>query len=149
MMHRHLLALSILCALAAGTPRPAWSAPETPVGTWRTFDDGGRETGRVEIWEQAGVLYGRVVAIDDPAKAKAVCLKCEGERKDKPVLGMQILGGLKKDGDRWTGGLILDPENGSTYDCTMRVDDDGRKLVVRGFLGISLLGRSQTWVRAE
>ncbi len=147
-MRRDLLALFLLAGLAAGAAVPAHAAQETPVGTWRTFDDNGAESGRVEIWEQGGVLYGRIVGIADPAKAKAVCLKCEGARKDQPVMGMQILGGLKRDGDRWTGGRILDPENGSTYDCTMQVEDGGQKLLVRGFLGISMFGRSQTWVRA-
>ncbi len=95
------------------------------------------------------MLYGRVAAILDPAKRDAVCRKCTDDRRDKPVMGMQIMRGMKPDGARWDGGEILDPENGETYRCTMRLEDGGRKLVVRGFVGISLFGRSQTWIRAE
>lgn len=141
-----LLALSLASPAVAQAPAPANASP---AGVWRTFNDEGAETGRVKIWEQSGVFSGQVVGIDDPAKAKATCEKCSDARKDKPVMGMVILTGLKPDGDRWTGGDILDPEKGSVYSCSMRLEDGGRKLVVRGFIGISLIGRSQTWARAD
>jgi uncharacterized protein (DUF2147 family) len=125
----------------------AFAAMETPIGTWRTINDVGQPTGEVEIWEHNGLLYGRIVGIDDPVKRAGVCFKCTDDRKDQPALGLQIMRGMKMDGGRWDGGTILDPETGGIYDASMRLIDGGQKLVLRGFLGISLLGRSQTWVR--
>ena len=78
-----------------------------------------------------------------------MCSACEGERKDQPITGMVILRDLKKDDDEWTGGTILDPSNGKTYKCKIAVENGGKKLKVRGFVGMSLFGRTQHWVRAE
>ena len=146
-MIRTLIAAAII--LLAGGVGGAMAQPASPVGLWRTFSDTtGHESGEVRIWDQGGLLYGRVTNILDPAKRAALCEKCTDDRRGKPVLGMQILRGMRPDGARWDGGEILDPETGSTYRCTLRMDDGGRKLLVRGFVGISLFGRSQTWVRA-
>jgi uncharacterized protein (DUF2147 family) len=65
------------------------------------------------------------------------------------ILGMTIITDMKKDGDGWDNGQILDPENGKIYKCKMRLEDGGNKLVVRGYIGVSLLGRSQTWIRQQ
>jgi uncharacterized protein (DUF2147 family) len=138
----------LLTVLLLGTA-PGVAADPSPVGIWRTFDDDGKETGRIEITEQNNLLYGRIVAIADPAKAKAVCRDCTDERRNQPVLGMVVMNGLHREDDGWTGGHILDPQNGSTYRCSLSLGDGGRKLVVRGYLGISLFGRSQTWTRAQ
>jgi uncharacterized protein (DUF2147 family) len=127
----------------------AGAAPTaSPVGIWRTFDDAdGKESGAVEIFEHDGLLYGRVTRIVDPAKAKAICVDCTDDRKDKPVLGLQIIRGLKPDGDEWDGGEILDPKNGKIYKAKLHLEDGGQKLLVRGFIGISIFGRTQTWLR--
>ena len=127
----------------------AHAAGPSPVGTWRTFDDteGGKESGAVTIFDNGGQLYGNVSDITDPAKANATCTACTDDRKDKPVMGLQILRGMKPDGDEWDGGQILDPKNGKVYKCSMHLEDNGQKLLVRGYIGISLLGRTQTWVR--
>ena len=74
---------------------------------------------------------------------------CDGDRKGKPVNGMTILWGLKKDGDSWANGKILDPHNGKVYSAKMKLVEGGRKLEVRGFLGVSLLGRTQVWERQQ
>ena len=138
----------ILALLIAAAPGLAHAAAPSPVGTWRTFDDAdGKESGTVTIFEKDGTLYGNVASIADPAKAAAVCSQCTGDRKDKPILGLQIIRGLKPDGSEWDGGEIVDPKTGTTYRCLMRLQDGGQKLVVRGYVGISLVGRSQTWVR--
>jgi len=144
-----LSGLIAMASFPAVRVSPALAASLSPVGMWATFDDDGQRTGKVELWEQNDLLYGRIVAIDDPAKAHLICLKCTDDRKDAPLLGLQFMRGLHKDGDEWNGGQILDPKTGSIYRCTLRVLDDGRKLQVRGFLGISLFGRSQIWVRAR
>ena len=125
-------------------------AQQTPVGRWRTFDDKtGQERGLMVIEEHDGVLTGRIGGILDPVEATRVCEKCTDARRGKPVLGLTVMTGMRRDGDKWDGGEILDPETGSTYHCTIRVEDGGAKLNVRGYIGISLLGRSQTWVRAQ
>ena len=104
----------------------------------------------IRITEANGVYEGKVEKLlnrqpdDDPDN---LCRKCEGARKDQPIVGMTILWGLKKDGDQYSGGEILDPKNGKIYRAKMKLVDNGAKLEVRGFIGVSLFGRSQTWVR--
>lgn len=142
-----LLALSstlLPTALVAQVP-----ASQSPIGLWRTIDDNtGKARAVVRIFEYQGRLYGDVVRVLDPDKAGNVCVKCTDDRRGKPLEGLQIIRGLQPDGDGWSGGTILDPETGTTYRCSARLADEGRKLVVRGYVGISLLGRSQTWIRA-
>ncbi len=151
-MRSALIRCLLLPALVAAVPALAAdeAAPEaTPVGKWKTIDDAtGKEKSIVAITEEGGQLYGHVQQLLDP-EAKTTCEKCEGELKDKPIVGMRILWGLKKEGSGWSGGKILDPKNGKTYKCSLSVKDGGKKLDVRGFIGISLLGRTQTWVREE
>jgi uncharacterized protein (DUF2147 family) len=139
--------LLILLALCGATSA---QGAASPVGLWRTIDDKtGKENGAVRIFESGGALYGRIERITDPARAGLSCVKCSDDRKDKPLIGLDIMRGLKRDGDVWDGGTILDPETGSSYKSSVRLDDGGQKLVVRGYLGVSLLGRSQTWIRAQ
>ena len=100
----------------------------------------------MEITEAAnGELTGKIVKLF--ANPDAVCEKCEGALKGKPVVGMTILTGLKKDGEEWEGGKILDPKSGKVYSAKAKLTDGGKKLEVRGFLGVALLGRTQTWER--
>lgn len=139
-----------IAALLTGLAPHAMAAPPSPVGSWRTFDDKtGRERSLVRIdATPSGTLMGRVVSTVDPAEAKHVCEKCDDDRKDQPVIGLEIIRGMVQDGDVWDGGRVLDPETGSVYHGTMRLEDGGQKLVLRGYIGISLFGRSQTWLRA-
>jgi len=124
----------------------------TPVGVWKTIDDEtGKERSIVRIAEVNGELQGVVEQIfdqpgDDP---KHLCDKCKGERKDKPIVGMTILWGLKQHGREWSGGEILDPKKGKIYRCKLTPSEDGRQLNVRGFIGVSLIGRSQIWHRVQ
>src|SRR5262249_48555484 len=116
----------------------------------KTIDDESHEArALVEISEQDGALSGRVIKLfrkpgEDP---NPNCKQCEGERRGKPVLGMTILWGLRHHGDVWDGGEILDPEAGSVYRCKLHAIDGGAKLDVRGYIGISLIGRTQRWER--
>lgn len=116
-------------------------------GKWKTIDD---ETGEaksiVEIYEVNGKIYGKVIEILNPAKKDAKCTKCDGKDKDKPILGLVIIRGLEKDGDEYTDGDILDPNKGKFYSCTIKLKSKD-KLDVRGYLGFSFIGRSQTWIR--
>jgi uncharacterized protein (DUF2147 family) len=149
-MHRPIRLTAILALAAASlcVATVSSAAAVAPAGLWLTYDDDGVATGKVELWKQDDLLYGKIVAIDDPSKAHLTCTKCRDDRRDAPLLGLQFIRGLHQDGESWTGGEILDPKTGEVYRCTLRVIDGGEKLLVRGFLGISLFGRSQTWKRA-
>ena len=128
-------------------------AQMTPVGSWHTIDD---KTGEIKslvvITESNGVLSGHVdKLLRKDADQKAVCDKCTDDRKDKPVLGLEIIRAAKKaEGkDVWEGGNIVDPDNGTVYKLKLTPIDGGKKLEVRGFIGFALLGRTQTWVRVQ
>ena len=134
------------------TPAGAYGAEFTPVGLWRTIDDlTGKPRGLVRIIEADGEYQARVEkTFPKPGEdSNPKCEKCEGPRQNKPVIGMTILWGLKKQGDEYQGGQILDPENGKIYRARIKLEDGGKKLDVRGFIGFSLFGRSQTWLREE
>jgi uncharacterized protein (DUF2147 family) len=123
----------------------------SPVGRWTTIDDETKKPKSViAIYEENGKLFGKIEKLfrEPNEPENPVCDKCEGALKNQPILGMVILRGLKKDDDEWTGGTILDPANGKTYKCKIAVEDGGKKLKVRGYIGMSLLGRTQRWVRA-
>jgi uncharacterized protein (DUF2147 family) len=122
---------------------------QTVIGKWKTIDD---ETGKaksiVEIYEKSGKIYGKVAEILDLEHKNNVCSNCSGSDKNKPILGMIIIKGLTKEGDEYTNGKILDPKNGKTYKCFITLESKD-KLKVRGFIGISLFGRTQYWYRAK
>ncbi len=127
----------------------AFAASPTPVGTWKSFDDAtGKAKAIINLSENNGELQGNVIKVlQSDQGPNPICKECEGERHNQPVTGMQIVWGLKQDGDEWNGGHILDPHNGKVYRCKMSVTEGGQKLEVRGFIGFSLLGRTQTWER--
>lgn len=94
-------------------------------------------------------MQGRIEKVFPAPNESPTCTKCEGALKDAPVIGLVILSGLKKDGAEYTGGQILDPDSGKVYSSKIRLTDGGEKLNVRGYIGVSMLGRSQIWVRQE
>ncbi len=129
-------------------------AQATPAGLWKTVDDDGKkETSLIRITESGGVLTGRIERLLDPAsKADAVCDKCTDDRKDKPIVGMMLIRGVKQsesDKTRWDGGEILDPDNGKTYKVRLTPGEAGKTLKVRGYIGAPIIGRTQTWIRVE
>ena len=142
-----------LLALAAGlaVALPALAAEMSPVGLWRTFDEkSGEPKSEVRISDSGGVLSGKVEKLlRKGADPKAVCDRCTDDRKDKPMVGLEIIRGAKKaEGkDVWESGRILDPEKGSTYGLRLTPIDGGQKLEVRGSIGP--FGRTQTWVRVK
>src|SRR4051812_43740673 len=125
-------------------------AQEGPAGLWTTFNDGGQPDGVVRISERAAGYDAIVQAVFSPPapSAQPLCELCSGELKDKPVVGMAIARGLKRDGDGWSG-EILDPDDGRVYRCALRLLEGGRKLEVRGYVGIPLFGRTQLWQRRD
>jgi len=129
-----------------------YAAETSPAGLWKTIDDrSGQAKGLIRIREIAGKFEGKIDKIflkagDDSAPR---CEKCEGSLHNQPVLGLTFLWGFTKQGDEYQGGEILDPESGKVYQAKMKLVDGGKKLEVRGFIGFSLFGRSQTWLREE
>jgi uncharacterized protein (DUF2147 family) len=154
-MRAKLLVLLIVLPLAAlSSAAIAQNTPvhSTPVGKWRTIDDKtGKVKSVVEITETAnGTLQGKVLQVLDSDKGPhPLCDACKGANHNKPIEGMVIAWGLRHEGDTWDDGQIMDPKNGKVYSAKMTPIEGGRKLEVRGYLGFSLLGRTQTWVRAE
>jgi uncharacterized protein (DUF2147 family) len=141
-----LATLGVLLATSALAKGPS------AVGSWTTIDDSTKKPRSiVTIWEEGGKLFGKIDKLyrqpNEPEHP--LCEKCDGELKNKPVLGMVILRNLKPDGDGWSGGTVLDPENGKTYKVKLALEDGGKRLKVRGYVGFSLLGRTQHWLRAE
>jgi uncharacterized protein (DUF2147 family) len=130
--------------------RPALGSDVSAIGRWVTIDDK-THTPRsvVDITEVAGILRGKIAKIyERPGEtAGDLCTMCTDERRNKPILGMTILDGLRREGDVWSGGTILDPDTGKVYSATIGLQGSGEKLNVRGYIGISLFGRSQTWMR--
>ena len=137
-----------LLLAAAGS---AW-AQATPAGLWKTIDDETKvEKSLVRITDSGGVLSGKVEKILSD-KPDAKCIECTDERKGQPVQGMTILRDIKPDaGEKgsWVGGDILDPNNGKIYKVLIKLADGGKKLDVRGYIGMPMLGRTQTWLRVE
>jgi len=124
-------------------------AQHSVIGKWKTIDD---ETGKalsvVEIYESKGKVYGKVIEIFNPKNRNRVCENCSGEDKNKPILGLTVIKGLSKEGNEYNAGKILDPKNGKLYQCYITLDSFD-KLKVRGYIGISLLGRTQYWERVK
>ena len=144
------LPLGLALALAAAASAQATS----PVGVWKTIDDTTKkEKSLVRIVESGGVYSGRVEKIVDPDAPKdAVCKDCTDDRKDKPIVGMTIIKNMKQSTDDkavYEGGEILDPKDGKVYKSKMKLVEGGSKLDVRGYVGVSLFGKTQTWIRAE
>ncbi|WP_439892185.1 DUF2147 domain-containing protein [Ralstonia sp. 25C] len=147
----HLSLVRLAGAMAFALVTGSAFAQATPAGTWKTIDDNtGKQKGEVVIVDNGGVFTGKVSKILVPGDENKTCTKCTDDRKDQPIKGLTILTGLKPNGNNnWDGGQILDPENGKVYSAKMSLSEDGQKLNVRGFLGISLLGRTQTWIREQ
>ena len=145
---------SVVAAIGLGLGASLANAQATPAGVWKTIDDETKkEKSLIRITEAGGVYTGKLEKLLDPtAKPDAVCDKCTDDRKDKPLVGMTLIKGVKQnDSDKamWDGGEILDPNNGKTYKVRLTPVDGGKTLAVRGYIGAPLLGRTQTWLRVE
>ncbi len=146
------LTLAAGLLLAAGS---AMAANDTPVGNWKTIDDVTHQPKSiVQITENNGELQATIVKLlNRTPEAIArdgehpICRKCDGVRKDKPIVGMQIMWGVTKDDDAWDGGKILNPKYGKIYKVKLTMLDGGQKLNVRGFIGFSWIGKTQIWER--
>lgn len=125
------------------------SYSQSIIGKWKTIDDEtGKEKSIVEIFEKNGKIFGRILEVLDPEKKNKKCELCEGEDKNKSIQGLVIIKGLTKDEDEYSNGKILDPKNGKLYKCLISLENKD-KLKVRGYIGFSLIGRTQYWYRAK
>lgn len=126
----------------------AFSFGQGPLGVWKTVDDeDGKEKSHIEIYEKNGKLHGKVIKLLEGATATR-CDNCTGDKKGKNIEGMVVVWDMEKTGQVWDNGTILDPKNGKTYSCKMELEGKD-KLKVRGYMGISLLGRTQTWYKVR
>lgn len=129
------------------------TAQMTPVGSWQSIDDKTDELkSLVVISEADGVLTGHIEKLlRKEADQKMVCKDCTDDRKDQPVLGMELIRGARhvEGKNVWEGGTIVNPEGGTIYQLRMTPIEGGQKLEVRGFVGFEFLGRTQTWVRVQ
>jgi len=127
---------------------------DSPVGYWKTIDDvTGKPKSIIQIWKTSDhKLMGKVIKIypaNRSAKNNKLCTACRGDQHNKPLVGMVILSGLSTQQHSWNSGHILDPDNGKTYKCSVRVTEKGKRLNVRDYVGLPLFGRSQTWERVD
>ena len=139
-------------AACAQAQSPAGPQAQSPAGLWTTYSDrSGKADGLVRITEESGELQGIVEAVFSPPAPSAhpLCEECPGDLRNQPIVGMKILRGLRWDGGQYSGGEILDPDEGRFYRCSVRITDGGQKLELRGYVGIPLFGRTQTWTRRE
>lgn len=137
-----LLVILMLCSCIGSS--------QSVFGKWKTIDDRtGKPKAIVSIYEKDGLMYGHVVKILEKGKENAKCMKCEGKRKDKPIVGMTIIGGLKEDEDgQWKGKTLFDPEQAMTFRCKVWLNPENpNELKVRGYL--AFFYRTQTWIRIE
>tara|TARA_R110002020_G_scaffold91560_1_gene222173 strand:- start:9344 stop:9784 length:441 start_codon:yes stop_codon:yes gene_type:complete len=119
-------------------------------GKWKTIDDrNGVEKAVIEIYERDGLLHGKVVQILEEGKKNAKCVKCEGERKDKPILGMKIIEDASEHSEGiWKGKTLFDPEQAMTFRCKIWLNpENSNELMVRGYL--AFIYRTQKWIRIK
>jgi uncharacterized protein (DUF2147 family) len=147
----HSRATAMIAVLSCLAAAPALASDTSPVGRWITISEKTHQpSGVIEIKLDHGALKGTVLQLlNRPASLPpAICRKCDGPLKDQPITGMTIMWGLTNSGGAvWDNGSILDPNSGDVYSAKVELEDGGQKLLVRGYLGISLLGRTQEWVR--
>lgn len=155
MMERNNLLITLLIGILCSIGFSYSHAAElnSPVGYWKTIDDiTGKPKSIVQISKRSdNTLMGTVVRIfpkvgDDQTK---LCTACKGQLHNQPIVGMTILSGLKPKNNQWTNGHIIDPANGKVYKCALHTLDAGKHLSIRGYIGLPLLGRSQTWERVD
>ena len=146
-MKKPLFFLFAASILTLGVNVISSQTTDSIAGSWKTFDDDTNQPAAIVlITEKNGLFSGVVTKLLDPS-ALPSCEKCTDYRKGKAVIGMEILSGLKKTGDSYSGGYILDPDDGEIYRAEMKLKDQGTKLDLRAYIGIPLLGRTQTWIR--
>ena len=145
---KKLFVLATAALLFATTTARANDAQSSPIGLWKTIDDKtGKPRGLVRVYEQEGRYFARIERSLTPGEEGRKCDGCTDERKDQPFVGLVLMRNVKLENGEYAGGDILDPNTGSVYRCNFKLEDGGKILVVRGYLGVALFGRTQRWLR--
>lgn len=144
--------LLLLMAVVASAQVLASTGSESPVGYWKTIDDvTGNPKAIIHITQRLDTtLRGKIIKLFATDHVDEICSACTDERRNQPILGMRVLDYMKQsdsNSHEWSGGEILDPKTGKMYHCKLLLADDGQKMRVRGYIGLPLFGRSQTWLR--
>ena len=143
-----IIAFAILLVTFANTAQAQQMTAKlkNAIGRWQVIGSDGKPGGQVETYLEGGKLFGRVTEVRPGRMPTDVCDKCSGEYKNKPILGMVILRNFRAEGDDWVDGTAVDPENGKEYKGKIWSEgEDG--LHLRGFIGITLFGRTEMWKR--
>lgn len=143
-------AMLVVLPLVLGASIPSANADarlSSPVGLWEPLDTSGKPQGLIRIFEVNGLYYGRIEPSSPTDDRNARCTRCTDDRRGQRIIGLVLLRYLRPAGGEYVGGDILDPDTGRVYGCTVRLTDGGHRLIMRGFLGISLFGSSRTWLR--
>ena len=122
---------------------------QSVLGQWHSIDpDTGLNESVIEVYTKGDKIYGKIIEILKEEDKDKTCIECTGKDKDQPIEGLVIIRGLSKDGDEWNDGKILDPKNGKLYKCYITLEEEN-KLKLRGYIGFSLLGRTEYWHRVQ
>ena len=140
------LALFALVSVAGAQAQQLTPKLQNAIGHWQVVDSDGKPGGKVDTYLENGQLFGRVTEVHPGRTPQDVCDKCSGEYKNRLILGMVNMRNFHPDGDDWVGGTVVDPENGKEYKGKIWAEGND-KLHMRGYIGISLLGRTEVWVR--
>lgn len=142
----------LITAIVSSVACTVFAQDNSPIGLWKSIDDQtGKPKALIRINDMHGELKGKIEKLyrEPGEEQNPKCIKCEGVLKDQPIIGMTILFGMKQDGNEYVDGQIIDPANGKVYKSKMSLVEEGKKLHVRGYIGVPLLGRTQTWIREE
>ncbi len=141
---KKLILLTVVFTLLSFT-----GTAQTVLGKWYSIDpDTGQKESIIEVYEKGEKIYGKIIEILKEEDKDKTCTECTGKDKDQPIEGLVIIRGLTKDGDEWTDGKILDPKNGKLYKCYISLEG-ADKLKLRGYIGFSLIGRTEYWNRVQ